>query len=91
MAELWASGLLLKAVLVLTALELGALWLLHALSGRGLAPRDYALNLLSGLCLMGVTLAVLTHAAWFWAVACLAAAGGAHGADLWQRLRRPRA
>ena len=43
---------LLDAVIVFTVLEGLGLWLHHRITGEGLAPGDYALNMLSGLCLM---------------------------------------
>lgn len=83
-------GYLLDAVIALTVLEGLALWLYHRLTGRGVAPRDYALNLVSGLLLM-LTLRSALHAApWPMTMGFFAAAGAAHGIDLWRRwVRRP--
>ncbi len=77
-------------MLALTAAEALALWLYHRLTGRGLRPRDYLLNLVSGLCLMAAIKAVLLGAAWHWTALCLMAAGCAHVSDLWMRMRAPR-
>ena len=80
--------LLLDAVIAFTLLEGVALWLYHAATGRGLAPRDYALNMVSGLCLMLAVRAALGTAMGPWIAVCLAGAGLAHGLDLWRRWRR---
>lgn len=88
MQALFQSGWLVDFVIALTVLEGVALALYYRATGRGVAPRDYALNLVSGLCLMLALRAVLAAAAWHWTAAALAAAGLAHGADLWRRWRR---
>ncbi len=87
MNEFWASGLMLDGIIALTVLETAGLWLYHRLTGRGLAPGDYLLNLLSGLCLMAGIRTVLMGADWRWTSLCLLSAGCAHGADLWLRWR----
>ncbi len=92
MEALFQTGLLVDLVIALTVVEGIALALYHRASGRGVAPRDYALNLVSGLCLMLALRSVMAGAAWHWCAAALAAAGLAHGADIWRRWRRqPRA
>jgi hypothetical protein len=91
MQSLFSSGLLVDLVIALTVVEGVALALYHRATGRGVAPQDYALNLVSGLCLMLALRSVLAGAAWHWTAAALAAAGLAHGADIvgrWQRQRR---
>lgn len=80
--------LLLDAVIVFTLLEGAALWLHHAVTGRGLAPGDYALNMLSGLCLMLAVRVALGASPWPWIAVCLLGAGLAHGLDIWRRYRR---
>ena len=89
--SLFDSGLLVDLVIVLTVVEGLALALYYRATGRGIAPQDYALNLVSGLCLMLALRSVLAGAAWHWSAAALAAAGLAHGADIvsrWLRQRR---
>lgn len=81
---------MIDAILALTAAEALALWLYHRLTGRGLRPGDYLLNLVSGMCLMAAIKVVLLGAAWHWTALCLMAAGCAHGTDLWLRLRASR-
>lgn len=90
MQSLFDSGLFVDLVIALTVVEGLALALYHRATGRGIAPRDYALNLVSGLCLMLALRSVLAGAGWHWTAAALAAAGLAHGADIvnrWQRQR----
>ena len=85
------AAYLVNAVLVITLIEAAVLMLWHRLTGRGVPPREFALNLVSGLCLMVTLRAALADAAWPWIAAGLAAAGMAHAADLWRRWpRRPR-
>lgn len=79
---------LVDAVLAITLLEGLALAVWHLRTGRGIAPRDYALNMVSGVCLMLTLRAVLAGAAWPWVPVGLSAAGLAHGADLLLRWRR---
>ena len=76
---------MVDAILAMTVLETGLLWLYHRLTGRGLRPQDYLLNLVSGLCLMTGIKTVLLGAEWPLTALCLMAAGCAHGADLWLR------
>ena len=78
------SAVALKSHLV----ECGVLIFYHHLTKRGLAPKDYFLNLGAGLCLMLALRSALASAGWAWMVLCLMAAGLAHGADLWTRWRR---
>jgi hypothetical protein len=80
----------IDAILALTVIETLGLWLYHRLTGRGLRPGDYLLNLVSGMCLMVAIKVVVLGAAWHWTALCLTAAGCAHGGDLWMRLRASR-
>jgi hypothetical protein len=49
----WLSPVwLVDTVIALTVAEGLALWIFWRRTGRGVAPRDYACNLVSGLCLM---------------------------------------
>lgn len=86
--EAWIHGRwLVDFVIVLTVFEGLGLAALYRLTGRGVAPHDYALNLLSGLCLMLALRSAIHQSGWPWVVACLTAAGVAHVADLWVRWR----
>lgn len=83
---------LVDAVIVFTLLEGLALLALHRATGRGPAPRDFALNLASGLCLMLALDGVLRDAGSGWLALCLLGAGLAHGSDIaWRVRRRPAA
>ncbi|MGE4243386.1 hypothetical protein [Ramlibacter sp.] len=87
MGEWLTASRIVDLVIVLSVLEGLALGLHHRLTGRGLRPGDYALNLVSGLCLMLALRAVLDGAGWPWLAAWMLAAGLAHWADLWRRWR----
>ena len=77
---------LIDMVIVLTVLEGIGLAAYHAVTGRGLAAQDYALNLVSGLCLMLALRGALAGSGIFWIALCVTGAGLAHGADIWRRL-----
>jgi hypothetical protein len=79
--------LVVNIAIGVTLLELLALWAWHRITGKGLAPQDYAWNLLSGLMLM---LALRSAIAAFWpgVALCLVAAGAAHLRDMALRWRR---
>ncbi|CAN5866108.1 hypothetical protein BH11PSE13_BH11PSE13_22880 [soil metagenome] len=81
---------IVDAVIVVTALEGIALVVWHRRTGAGVAPRDFAANLVSGLCLMLALHAALRDLGAAWIALFLLAAGIAHAADLWRRwVRRP--
>ena len=85
MAELFANGRVVDLVLALMAIE-GALLLGYwARTRRGVAPKDIAVNLLAGACLLLALRAALVGAAWGWVALCLAAALVAHLTDLRRR------
>ena len=87
--QVWVtSSGLVDTVIVITLLEVGFLLLYHQQTKRGLAPRDYLLNVLSGLSLMLALRCCLTNSAWFFIAAWLAAAGAAHVADIAMRLQQ---
>ncbi len=87
LAQWYASTALVDGVIAFTVLELLALWLFHRRTGRGLAPADYALNGLAGLCLMVALRGALTPQ-WPLVALGLLAAGLAHFGDLLLRARR---
>jgi hypothetical protein len=90
--EFLTSARLIDVVIAFTVLEGLALAVYHRLSGRGLAARDYAANLLAGLCLMLAVRGAVRGAQWQWVGLYLSAAGLIHAADLWWRWHhRPQA
>ena len=82
------GGGLIDSIIAITLLEVTILLLYHHQTKRGLMPRDYLLNVLSGLCLMLALRCCLTNSAWFFIAAWLAAAGAAHVADIAMRLQQ---
>lgn len=90
MSSLWSSAFLVDAAIAITLLEGLAMALYHRVTGRGLPPEAYALNLLSGLCLMLALRCALQGQDWGWGAGCLAASGLAHLTDLRQRWPRQR-
>lgn len=76
---------LVDAVIVLTLVEGAALLAYRRATGKGIAAREFLVNLLSGLCLMLALRAALAGAASAIVLACVTAAGLAHAADLWRR------
>ncbi len=90
MSSLWSSAFLVDAAIAITLFEGLALALYHRVTGRGLPPDAYALNLLSGLCLMLALRCALQGQDWFWGAGCLAASGLAHLTYLRQRWQRQR-
>ncbi len=79
---------LVDLVIAFTLIEGAALLLIHRTTGRGVVPREFLLNMVSGLCLMLALRALVRDAGAAWVAVCLMSAGLAHGTDLWQRWRR---
>ena len=88
MTDVWQIRWLLDAVIVFTVLEGLGLWTYHRLTGQGLGPGEYALNMVSGLCLMLAVRAAVSDAPWPWVAMCLSASGLAHGMDIARRWRQ---
>jgi hypothetical protein len=88
MPELFASGRIVDAILVLVAIEAVVLAAWSARTGKGVAPRDLLPNLASGVALFLALRGALVGAAWPWIAACLLAALAAHATDLALRWRR---
>lgn len=88
MIEAWLTpAQWVDVILALTLLEGLCIALHHRLTGKGLAPRSYALNLLAGLCLMLALRGSVQQSGWLQINIFLFAAGVAHGLDLWRRWR----
>ena len=79
---------LVHAVIALTLLEGALIALHHRRSGKGVAPREFGANLLSGLCLMLALRSAVLAAHGAWVALFLLAAGVAHACDLWRRWQR---
>lgn len=88
MDELQLSRRLIEVVIAFTLLEGAALLLYHRLTGKGVAPREFAANLLSGLCLMLALRAVLAGTGWGWTAGWLLVSGLIHAGDLWHRWKQ---
>lgn len=79
---------LVAAIAALTLIEFFVLLLMHRRSGRGVAPKDFALNLFSGLALMAALWCVLMEIEQRAVLACLLVAGTLHALDIRNRWRR---
>ena len=87
--EQWVvSGGLIDAIIAITLLEVAALLAYHYQTKRGLAPRDYLLNVVSGLCLMLALRCTVQASPWYFTALFLMAAGFAHVADIALRLKQ---
>lgn len=72
-------------ILVLVVLEAVLIALYHRATGRGVAPRDLVLTLLSGGCLLLALRLALSGAELVWVALALTGALLAHLADLYRR------
>ena len=82
-------SLLVDVIIAITLLEVAVLWGYHHQTKRGIKPRDYLLNIASGLCLMLALRCSVAGAPWYRVAAWLTGAGLAHTADIGLRLSRP--
>ena len=82
------GGGLIDTIIAITLLEAAILLLYHHQTKRGLAPRDYLLNVLSGLSLMLALRCALAGSVWYVMATFLTAAGLAHVADIILRLQQ---
>lgn len=88
MDELLFSRRVIEAIIAFTLLEGMALAAYHRKTGKGVAPREFAANLVSGLCLMLALRGVLAGGWWGWTVFWLCASGLIHASDLWRRWQK---
>ena len=79
---------LVDAVIAFTLIECLLLVGYHRVTGKGVAPRDFFVNMVSGLCLMLALRCLARDAGSTWVALWLLAAGAAHGTDLLMRWRR---
>lgn len=89
MNELLSMNLIVDAVIAVTLLEFVVLLAWHKRQGGGVAPRDFVLNMVSGLCLMFALRCALHQNGAAWIAFFLLCAGIAHGADVRARWRSP--
>jgi hypothetical protein len=85
--QFYQTPLVVDIAIAFITLETLALGLLHRLTGRGLAWREFGLTVLSGLSLMLALRCALTPGFWPGMALFLVTAGLAHGADLRVRWR----
>ena len=83
-----SRGAVVDLVISLTVLECLALALCHRRIGKGVPVGDFAVNLVSGLCLMLGLREALTGASPLWIVMYLAVSGLAHAVDVLLRRQR---
>ena len=88
LAQWFSSGRVIDAVVAITLIEGAALAIYHRTTGKGVALKDYAFNMLSGLCLMMALRFALTGSTWPMVALCLSASGAIHALDLSSRWRR---
>ena len=81
-------GSLIDIVIVFTLIEGATLVAYHRITGKGVAPTEFAANLCSGLCLMLALRTALSGAWWGWTALLLLGSGLAHASDLWRRWQR---
>jgi hypothetical protein len=79
---------LVDFVIVATLIEFFVLRTLHAKKGVGVAPKDFALNMLSGVCLMLALRVALSGGPLVLILITLSAAGLLHGLDIRRRWQR---
>lgn len=80
--------LVIDGVIVLTVMEIILLAVIHRRSGRGVAPSEILLNVLSGLSLMFALRIALSDSPLVLVLGALLLAGIFHGLDLLRRWRR---
>jgi hypothetical protein len=80
--------LVIDGVIVLTVMEVILLAVIHRRSGRGVAPSEILLNVLSGLSLMLALRIALSGSPSVLVLGALLLAGIFHGLDILRRWRR---
>ncbi len=88
LAQFFLSGRVVDVAIAITVLEGIALTAYHRATSRGVGPRNFAVNMASGLCLMLALRAALTGASWMVVALCLSASGTLHAFDIWRRWQR---
>ena len=87
MSHGFAAVWLIDVAIAITLLEAVALSLHHRLTGNGVAPGDFIVNLVSGMCLMLALRGALGDMGSAWVLVPLGLAGLTHAFDLSRRWR----
>ena len=85
MADLFASGRIIDAIIALLLLEMLALGLFVKATSRGPTLRSIMFNSLAGMSLLLAVKTALSQAPWYWTGAALAASLLMHLGDLYDR------
>ena len=91
LAQFFSSGRAVDLAIAITVMEGVVLAFYHRVTGRGVAPKQYVLNVMSGLCLMLALRLAMTGSAWLWVALSLSMSGVIHAVDMasrWQRSGR---
>ena len=88
LALFFSSGRAVDLAIAITVIEGVVLAVYHRVTGRGVAPKQYVLNVLSGLCLMLALRFALTDSDRLWVALSLSASGVIHALDMTTRWRR---
>jgi hypothetical protein len=83
--EFLAGPRLIELIIAITVFEGLALTAYQRITGKGVAPKDFAANLLSGLCLMFALRNALLGQSPGVTALFLSASGLIHASDLWRR------
>jgi hypothetical protein len=79
---------LVDFVIIATLIEFFVLRVLYTKKGVGVSPKDFAFNMLSGVCLMLALRVALSDGPLMLILITLAAAGLLHGLDIYRRWQR---
>ena len=85
MNEFFAGPRLIELIIAIAVFEGLALTAYHRITGKGVAPKEFAANLLSGLCLMFALRNALLGQNPGVTALFLSASGLIHASDLWRR------
>ena len=66
LALFFSNGRAVDLAIAITVMEGVVLAVYHRVTGRGVAPKQYVLNVMSALCLMLALRLALTGSAWLW-------------------------
>ena len=88
LAPFFSSGRVVDVAIGITVLEGLALAAYYRVTGSGVSPRYFALNMLSGICLMLALRSALVGANWGVTALFLSASGVIHVLDIFSRWRR---